>query len=141
MSSRVIWQRIFPMINRRINAPFPYWHFMKTPADRALEESLAFVHRAIRGYIANSRARLANDPELVAHPTNFLEAMLATRETEGSEFTDEEISGNVLDDVAGRGRLDRRDDGLDVSFPDGASRHPGARRRRKWTRCWAKATC
>ena len=75
-------ERIFPMVNRRINAPFPYWHFMKMPADRALEESLAFVHQAIRGYIANSRARLANDPELVAHPTNFLEAMLATRDTE-----------------------------------------------------------
>lgn len=89
-------ERIFPMINRRINAPFPYWHFVKMPADRALEESLAFVHRAIRGYIAHSRARLANDPELVAHPTNFLEAMLATKDVEGSEFTDEEISGNVL---------------------------------------------
>lgn len=89
-------ERIFPMINRRINAPFPYWHFVKLPADRALEESLAFVHQAIRGYIAHSRARLANDPDLAAHPTNFLEAMLAAREVEGSEFTDEEISGNVL---------------------------------------------
>jgi cytochrome P450 len=89
-------ERIFPMVNRRINAPFPYWHFVKMPADRALEESLAFVHQAIRGYIAHSRARLADDPDLVAHPTNFLEAMLAAREVEGSEFTDEEISGNVL---------------------------------------------
>ena len=89
-------ERIFPMINRRINAPFPYWHFVRMPADRALEESLAFVHQAIRGYIAHSRTRLANDPELVAHPTNFLEAMLAAREVEGAEFTDEEISGNVL---------------------------------------------
>ena len=89
-------ERIFPMINRRINAPFPYWHFVKMPADRALEESLAFVHQAIHGFIAHSRACLANDPELVAHPTNFLEAMLATRDVEGSEFTDEEISGNVL---------------------------------------------
>ena len=89
-------ERIFPMINRRINAPFPYWHFVKLPADKALEESLAFVHHAIRGYIANSRARLVNNAELVAHPTNFLEAMLAAREAEGSELTDEEISGNVL---------------------------------------------
>lgn len=89
-------ERIFPMVNRRINAPFPYWHFVKMPADRALEESLTFVHQAIRGYIAHSRARLANDPELAAHPTNFLEAMLAARDVEGAEFTDEEISGNVL---------------------------------------------
>ena len=89
-------ERIFPMINRRINAPFPYWHFVKLPADKALEESLEFVHRSICGYIANSRARLASNPELVTHPTNFLEAMLAAQEAEGSEFTDEEISGNVL---------------------------------------------
>ena len=87
--------RIFPMVNRRINAPFPYWHFVKMPADRALEESLVFVHEAIRGYIAHSRARLIEDPERAAHPTNFLEAMLAARE-EGAQFTDEEISGNVL---------------------------------------------
>ena len=87
--------RIFPMVNRRINAPFPYWHFVKMPADRALEESLVFVHQAIRDYIAHSRARLAEDPERSAHPTNFLEAMLAARE-EGAQFTDEEISGNVL---------------------------------------------
>lgn len=88
-------ERIFPMVNRRINAPFPYWHFVKMPADRALEESLAFVHEAIRGYIAHSRVRMAEDPERTAHPTNFLEAMLAARE-EGAQFTDEEISGNVL---------------------------------------------
>ena len=88
-------ERIFPMVNRRINAPFPYWHFVKMPADRALEESLAFVHEAIRGYIAHSRLRVAEDPERAAHPTNFLEAMLAAQE-EGAQFTDEEISGNVL---------------------------------------------
>jgi cytochrome P450 len=89
-------ERVFPMINRRINSPFPYWHFVKLPADRALDESLSFIQQSIRQFIAHSRERLARDPELAAHPTNFLEAMLAARDVEGSEFTDEEISGNVL---------------------------------------------
>jgi cytochrome P450 len=89
-------ERLFPMINRRINSPFPYWHFVKLPADRALDESLSFIQQSIRQFIAHSRERLARDPELASQPTNFLEAMLAARDVEGSEFTDEEISGNVL---------------------------------------------
>src|SRR6185436_19587503 len=33
--------RVFPMLSRRIFAPFPYWHWVNPPTDRAAERSLA----------------------------------------------------------------------------------------------------
>jgi cytochrome P450 len=39
---------------------------------------------------------LAKNPHLATHPTNFLEAMLAARDVDGAEITEEEIFGNVL---------------------------------------------
>lgn len=89
-------EKVFPMVNRRINAPFPYWHFVKLPADRALDDALVAIRKALAEFIAHSRERLAQNPELATHPTNFLEAMLAARDVDGADITDEEIFGNVL---------------------------------------------
>ena len=89
-------ERIFPMINRRINAPVPYWHFLRLPSDRALETSLRAIHEIIAGFVTDTRAKLARQPELVEHPTNFLEAMLAARDDDGAAFTDTEIFANVI---------------------------------------------
>ena len=30
---------LMPMLNRRMYAPFPYWRFIKLPADRALNQA------------------------------------------------------------------------------------------------------
>ncbi len=89
-------EKVFPMVNRRINAPFPYWHFVKLPADRALDKALVAIRAALTEFIAHSRKRLAQNPDLATHPTNFLEAMLAARDVDGAEITEEEIFGNVL---------------------------------------------
>ncbi len=89
-------EQILPMLNRRINAPFPYWHFFKLPADRALDSALASLRRAVGEFIAHSRRRLSQHPELANHPTNFLEAMLAAQEGGEAQFTDHEIFGNII---------------------------------------------
>ena len=89
-------ERIFPMLHRRINAPIPYWHFLRLPADRALEASLRAIHEIIAKFVDETRARLAKQPELVERPTNFLEAMLAARDDDGAAFTDTEIFANVI---------------------------------------------
>lgn len=89
-------EKIFPMINRRINAAFPYWRHFKLPSDRALDRSLDSVRETITGFVTQGRARLAQNPELAAHPTNFLEAMLGAGDEGEAAFTDEEIYGNVL---------------------------------------------
>ena len=89
-------EKIFPMINQRINAPVPYWRYFKLPADRALDKSLAAIRETITGFVTRGRERLAQNPALAEHPTNLLEAMLATPAGSDAAFTDEEIYGNVL---------------------------------------------
>jgi cytochrome P450 len=89
-------EKIFPMINRRINAPFPYWRYFRLHADRSLDKALAAIRETITGFVTRGRARLAQNPELAERPTNLLEAMLGARDEGNAAFTDEEIYGNVL---------------------------------------------
>jgi cytochrome P450/nitrite reductase/ring-hydroxylating ferredoxin subunit len=89
-------ERIFPMVNRRINAPFRYWHYFKLPSDRALDQALQAVRHTIGEFITHSRERLAQDPERAQHPTNFLEAMLAEQQESQAALSDQEIFGNVF---------------------------------------------
>lgn len=89
-------EKIFPMINRRINAAFPYWRYFKLPEDRVLDKSLIAIREAITGFVARGRERLAQHPEFAEHPANLLDAMLGARDEGNAAFTDEEIHGNVL---------------------------------------------
>jgi cytochrome P450 len=84
-----------PGFNRRVNAPFPYWHFVKLPSDRALEKSLTEIKEVISEFISLARQRLEHEPELVDQPSNFLEALLLSQDEDGTHFSDEEIQGNI----------------------------------------------
>ncbi|MGE3541577.1 MAG: cytochrome P450 [Candidatus Tectimicrobiota bacterium] len=88
--------QLLPAINRRVNAPFPYWHFITLPADRAFHRAFAAIRTAMQTCIARSRAHLAQDPGRAAHPRNFLETLLSARDEAGNAFTEAEIMGNVL---------------------------------------------
>ena len=87
--------KIFPMVDRRVNALFPYWRYFKLPTDRALDKSLVVIREAMNGFVVRARTRLAETPELTKHPTNLLEAMLSTPDGE-TAFTEEEIYANML---------------------------------------------
>lgn len=87
--------RVFHMTNRRIFLAVPYWRYVKLPADRALDRSMAEIEKAVRAFMAETRRRIAARPELREAPENFLESMIAAQETEGA-FSDEEIMGNVF---------------------------------------------
>jgi cytochrome P450 len=89
-------EKILPAVNRRINAPFPYWRYFKLPKDHAVEKSRQAIRETISGFVAQGRARLAEHPERAAHPTNLMEAMLGARDENNVAFTEEEIYGNVL---------------------------------------------
>jgi cytochrome P450 len=89
-------ERIFPTMHRRINAPFPYWRFLRLPADRAFDSSMKAVHEIVSGFVEETRTKLKREPQLAEQPTNFLEAMLAARDEDGSAFTDSEIFANVI---------------------------------------------
>ena len=89
-------EKVFPMITRRVNAPFPYWHFIRLPDDRALEKALSEIKKAVAGFVEHGRAGIARNPVLMERPTNLLEAMLVAQDQSEARFTDEEITGNVL---------------------------------------------
>ena len=87
--------KIFPMLNWRINAPFRYWRYLRMPKDRELDRALDDVQKQVDHMIAEVRARMAADASLYDHPTNFLEAIIAAQKAEGLEFSDADIFGNV----------------------------------------------
>jgi cytochrome P450/nitrite reductase/ring-hydroxylating ferredoxin subunit len=89
-------ERIFPMVNRRINAPFPYWRYYKRRADRELDQALAAIRQTIGEIITHSRKRLEQTSGPAEHPANFLEAMLLAQEQGQAPLTDDEVFGNIF---------------------------------------------
>ena len=87
--------KVFPVLNWRINAPFAYWRHFRLPQDRALDRALADIQVQVNAMIAGVRLRMQNDPGLFQAPTNFLEAIIAAKESEGIELSDADIFGNV----------------------------------------------
>jgi cytochrome P450 len=95
-------EKILPMINRRVNAPFPYWRFWKRRADREVELAVAAVREACTRFIAQSRMRLAGAGTAMAgetgdaaQPSNLLEGFV--RAEEGSTGLGEpEIISNAI---------------------------------------------
>ncbi|WP_428422041.1 cytochrome P450 [Methylibium sp.] len=88
--------KLFPMLFRRINLPFPYWRYVRLPIDREHDRHLVHVHEAVRGFIRAARQRLQDEPSRRERPADLLEAMLAARDADGSVLTEEEVAGNVL---------------------------------------------
>jgi cytochrome P450 len=88
--------KVFPMLMKRIFAPFPWWRFMKLPSDRAFDRHLAQVHEAVGGFVQAARARIDQNMELLQRPTNLLEALIAARDEDGGGLSDEAIAGNVM---------------------------------------------
>lgn len=88
--------QVFPVINRRLNSPVPYWRYLKLPSDRLLERNLVELRRKVDGFIADARKRMRERPELFTRPSNLIEAFLAVRDQPDSEFTDDDVYGNVF---------------------------------------------
>lgn len=86
---------IFPMLYRRSMAPFPYWRWLKLPADHRLDGHLAAFHQAVQDFIAAARERMRRQPALREAPTNLIEAMLAERDRPGSPVREEDVAANV----------------------------------------------
>jgi len=82
-------------VARRTMMPFPYWRYVKLPADRRLEGSIAVLRDAVIDLVAQARERMRLDPERAANPPNMLEAMLAAAAEDGSGVTEAEVAGNV----------------------------------------------
>ena len=89
------FDRVLPILFKRINLPFAYWRYFKLPSDRALDRSLRDLEREVGVMVHNARKRLEQKPELRTDPSNFLEAILVEVESEDSGFSDSEIFTNA----------------------------------------------
>ena len=87
---------MFPSIARRVTAVVPYWRYFKLPQDRKLEHAIASIYDWLGKLLAETRAKLAAEPERMAAPENFLEAMVVARDAEGKPFSDGVILANGL---------------------------------------------
>ena len=87
--------KVFPMLHQRINAPFAYWRHVRLPKDRELDRALARIRSRVEEIVREARGRMQADPSLRTAPTNFLEALIAAREAEGSSFSDDDVFANV----------------------------------------------
>jgi cytochrome P450 len=87
--------QVFPMLTRRLMAPFPYWRWLRLPADRQLDRHLAVIRASVAALIAAARQRLAARPELRNAPENLLEAMLVAGDS-GAALSDLDVVSNVV---------------------------------------------
>jgi cytochrome P450 len=85
---------IFTGIARRINAIWPTWRWLRTPADRRIDRALASAGKAVHGFIDTTRAQMRRQPELRKAPRNLLQALLAANED--ARLSDDELHGNVM---------------------------------------------
>jgi cytochrome P450 len=86
---------ILPGVARRTLMPFPYWRYVKLPADRRLERSIAVIRDAVVDLVNQAKQRMRSDPTRAVDPPNMLEAMLAAAAQGGSGVTEAEVAGNV----------------------------------------------
>ncbi len=85
----------FQTVGRRLPQVFPYWKYVRLPADRRSDAAIARLHAVVGGLIAGARAEMAAQPQLRERPRNILQALLAARDEPGSEFSDDDVHGNV----------------------------------------------
>ena len=85
----------FSTVGRRLPRLFPYWRYLKMPIDRRTDAVMARLGATVAKLIADARANIAANPEIRAKPRNILEALIVARDEPGSEFTDDDVKGNV----------------------------------------------
>jgi len=88
--------KVFPALVKRTFAMIPTWRYVRLPADRALDRSVAVIKSEIARFIAQARVRMQADPALREQPGNLLEAMIVAAEQDNSGVNDHDVAGNVL---------------------------------------------
>ena len=87
---------VFPALNRRLFALLPTWRWVRLPSDRRLDRALAELRVWLDARMGEARARLSAQPARAEHPENFLESMIAARDTDGHPYSDAVILGNAM---------------------------------------------
>lgn len=86
---------IFPAIQERVVAPFPYWKLL--PSARRVEQALAATRKVLLEIIDAARRTLELEPERAVKPRTLLDAMLVAQDEEGgARLSDLEVYSNVM---------------------------------------------
>jgi len=85
----------FATVGRRLPQVLRYWRVLPLPVDRRSDAAIARLHATVDQLIAGARAEMAAQPQLRERPRNILQALLAARDEVGSEFSDQDVHGNV----------------------------------------------
>ena len=88
--------KVFPSLARRVFAPFPYWRWLRLPADRRLDAAMQKVLALVHDLVAEARARVAMKSSPGVAPGNFLDAMVLGQSDDVAAFTDAELVGSAL---------------------------------------------
>lgn len=88
--------KVFPMMQKRMNALVPYWRYVRLPSDRRFERHLARIHKEIRRFVDDARRGIERDLARGSAPQNLLEAMIVAHDADTGALTDREIAGNVF---------------------------------------------
>jgi cytochrome P450 len=89
--------RVFPMINRRLSLPFPYWRYVKLPIDRTFDRSIAHVRMRVEAMIDAARdRRVSQDRDDRQRPKNFIEAVLSEPPDGNAALSTAELYGNAM---------------------------------------------
>lgn len=88
-------EKIFPMLFKRINQPFPFYRYWKTKADKEFDTAVSKMNKLVKIFIEETRSRMEANPKLREEPENLIESILVAAEEEGA-FSDDEIRGNLL---------------------------------------------
>lgn len=88
---------IFPTISYRLRAALPYWRLFKLKRDRDLDSALAVVNKHVNNFIDVSRKNISIKGLIsVSQATNFLEAIILSKNEKNEGFSEQEIIGNVI---------------------------------------------
>lgn len=88
--------QIFPTMQRRLLSPFPYWRYVRLPADRQVEASVEYVYAAVKEFIRRGREQLVADPGKREHPENLLQSLLVAADEGEEGFSEADVADNVL---------------------------------------------
>ena len=87
---------VLPALFRRVLAPFEYWKYFPTRADREVAGHLQALREAVQEFMTATRRTLAAQPHLRTRPVNLIQAMVAAADGQGGAITEADVSGNIL---------------------------------------------
>lgn len=87
---------VMPHLIKRLLAPFHLPRWLRASGERELQGHIAALRAAVAQFVASTRRRLQERPELRERPENLIQTLVAARDREGSQVTDEDVTGNVL---------------------------------------------